>query len=40
MKQQYDVSEYSVGQTTLEQIFQGFAEQHYVENLLKFEIAN
>ena len=26
MKQSYDVSEYSVGQTTLEQIFQSFAE--------------
>jgi len=37
-KGRYCVESYSVSQTTLEQIFQGFADTEYNEKSLKFEI--
>lgn len=39
MKAKYDVSEYSVSQTTLEQIFQSFADIKFTEKVQKFKIA-
>jgi len=39
MKAQYDVSEYSVSQTTLEQIFQNFADVHFSVNVQKYGLA-
>ena len=36
MRDKFDVSEYSVSQTTLEQIFQNFAELSFSENVQKF----
>jgi hypothetical protein len=38
MKNKFDVSEYSVSQTTLEQIFQSFADVTFTENVVKYEL--
>lgn len=35
-KNEFDVSEYSVSQTTLEQIFQTFADVSFKENVQKY----
>lgn len=39
MKGAYDVSEYSVSQTTLEQIFQSFADLHFSINVQTYRLA-
>ena len=38
MRDTYHVSEYSVSQTTLEQIFQSFADIQFHENVVKFNL--